>query len=194
MEKMLFNLGLNFTAAKLIPYLFFTLLGVGLAYFAFRRNLNPSLKWTLVVLLAIVPFLLYFAIYPIYNGDFSNKPFECRMRNSYTSAVEDGLLVMAIPGCPYCSEAIDELKKMKDRNPKLEITFMVLGDALNEEPYRDLSEGKFKVISCDNPPLFNTTVGYSYPTFMKVKEGMAVQYWTNNEFGVRAKDDVVNSY
>lgn len=194
MENLLLDFGLSFTLAKVLPYLFFVALGAVLAFVVYKRDLKPGLKWTLVVLLTVVPFLGYFAINPIYQGDFANKPFPVKVRNSYTTEVKDGLLVMAIPGCPYCLEATDELKKMKKANPQLNITFMVMGDPLNEEPYRDIAEGKFKVISCDNPPLFNASVGSSYPTFMKVKKGVAIQYWTNNEFGVLAKDELVGAF
>lgn len=194
MEKMLLNLGLSFTAAKVLPYLFFTAIGVVMAYMVFKRNLKPALKWPLVVLLAAVPFLLYFAINPIYQGDFSNQPKEIKLRNSYTTRIMDGLLVMAIPGCPYCLEATEVLKQMKDQNPKLNIHFMVIGDTLNLAPYRDLSEGKFQVVSLENPPLFTANVGSSFPTFIKVQNGTALKYWTNNEFGVGAKDELISSF
>ena len=68
-----------------------------------------------------MPFGIYFSISPIYEGDFSNNAIE--VMRSYANAELTGkkLVVITIPGCPFCLQAIDQLLVMKKRVPNIEI-------------------------------------------------------------------------
>jgi hypothetical protein len=72
----------------------------------------------------LIPFSIYFAINPIYDGDFANN---CRTLNTsiLPEKVKAKLLVVAIPGCTYCMGSLETLKKLKTKNKNLDIQFLV---------------------------------------------------------------------
>ncbi|MFA7273167.1 MAG: hypothetical protein WC044_04825 [Crocinitomicaceae bacterium] len=196
MEKILLNLGLSFTLSKLLPYLTMVVIGVLLLRWALRSNRiqNKIAKISIGVLLLLLPFGVYFALNPIYQGDFSTNGKKIMVLNSKTILMKDGLLVLAIPGCPYCFESIAALKEMKKHDPSLKIQFAVTGteDKSTIEPYVKEADGKFKVVLMENTKALVGETGGKFPTFIMVNKGKAVYAWTNDQFGVRAKDRVEN--
>ena len=79
MESFLLNLGLSFTISKLISYLLFVVIGILLAFLFFKKSKNERIgkipKLIISLVLFVAPFLIYFAIHPIYEGDFSNNSY-----------------------------------------------------------------------------------------------------------------------
>lgn len=98
------------------------------------------------------------------------------------------LTVLAIAGCPYCYESIDDLKLISERAGKRKINFVVFtGDSANLVWYQDKAQGKIKVVQADeSSPLFSLAKG-SFPTFV-FKGDHEIRVWKNSGFGVRAKD------
>ena len=98
------------------------------------------------------------------------------------------LTVLAIAGCPYCYESIDDLKLISERVGKGNIKFVVFtGDSTNIAWYKDKALGKIKVVQADeSSPLFGLAKG-RFPTFV-FKGGDEIRVWNNSGFGVRAKD------
>ena len=195
METLLLDWGFSHTLSKVIPFVVIILFGLLLAILVYRRFKNDKrIAITLSIFFLIVPFIGYFAINPIFQGDFSDQGTTISIKNLKTQTMRNGLLVLALPGCGYCMESIEELKIMKKRKPKLKIEFDVIGLFADEAigKYEKAIDGKFKVKQLKNDVEFTNVTGTSYPTFIMIDKGKAVKFWTNNQFGVVAKDMVEN--
>lgn len=195
MEDLLLELGLSHTWSKMLPYLLVILFGLLLARLVYKKfRSNKKVGVVLSLFFLIVPFIAYFTVSPIYQGDFGKNGKKQSFRTAKSTLFHEGLLVIAIPGCPYCLESIASLKMMKKRRPNLKIEFGVIGstDKSVIEGYKKEIDGKFKISTIKNESAFTANTGNSFPTFVMIKKGKAVYSWTNNKFGVRAKDRVEN--
>lgn len=137
-----------------------------------------------------IPFGIYFYFSPIYQGDFSNSYEELNTESS-DPFVDKELSLVAIAGCPFCYEAIDQLSTLDQRNKDLEITFYVYtDDSTNLDWYKEKGGDWLKV---EQIPLSNKRISEishgSYPTFV-FRTGNDLKTWSNDSFGVRAKDYV----
>ncbi|TNE95947.1 MAG: hypothetical protein EP322_09125 [Bacteroidetes bacterium] len=102
---------------------------------------------------------------------------------------ENSLSVLAIPGCPFCYESIKDLRQMRKRNSKLTIDFYVYtDDSTKLDWYRE--EGKSEIavhmLPTSNKRVPSISDG-SFPAFV-FRENKTLYVWSNNGFGVRAKD------
>lgn len=197
MEEFFLSQGFSHLWSKAIPYLATICFGLLLARLVYTRfRSNKKMAVVLGIFFAIVPFIAYFAVQPIYEGDFSRNGKTISIKNETTKKVQDGLLVLAIPGCPFCLESISHLKQMKKRRPHLKIEFGIIAtlDSAAIEPYKKAIDDKFSASFVANETLFTNVTGSSFPTFVLIENGVAIQSWTNNEFGVRAKDWVENAH
>ena len=195
MEELLLNLGLSHTISKITPYLVCLIVGILLMRFILKSKIKKNaIKWVLAIILLLIPFASYFVVNPIYEGDFSKNGTEIKVRNAATTEFKNGLLVMAIPGCPYCFESISTLKQMKKRNPDLNILFAVTGteDKSVLTDYIKEVNGAFKVELMPKAKALVSESGSTFPAFIIVKNGSAIYSWTNDQFGVRAKDRLEN--
>ena len=123
METFFLDSGMSWTMSKVLPYLITILAGIFFWIIARRvfRKKNKYVRWAVLLVVFILPFCVYFLISPIYEGDFTNKPIEVERTESNSELVGKKLVVITIPGCPYCLQAIDRLLIMKKRVPDLEI-------------------------------------------------------------------------
>ena len=195
METFLLDWGLSHTMSKIIPYVLVILFGLLLAILVYRRfKSDKRIAITLGLFFLITPFIGYFTVNTIYQGDFSDQGTTISIKNLKTQIMRNGLLVLALPGCGYCMESIEGLKIIKKRKPKLKIEFDVIGFLAGEAigKYEKAIDGKFKVKQLKNDIEFTAVTGTSYPTFIMIENGKAVKFWTNNQFGVVAKDRVEN--
>ncbi len=184
MDSLFLNFGLSWTWSKILPYLFFILLGVFIFRFV-RRRFEKKIYQILSSLLIPIPFLLYFMIYPIYEGDFSNH---WESHKFIQGSIEPKrLTVIAIPGCPFCYQSIDDLIRMKERTGVETIDFIVLTDDPQYlDWYKEEAGGELNIISSSHsylPELANQ----QYPAFA-YGDGETVKVWSNDSFGVTAKD------
>jgi|TARA_R110000737_G_scaffold345097_1_gene373181 glutaredoxin len=196
MENLFLNWGWSHTMSKLTPYLLLVILGILLMRFILKssRIKNKIAKISVAVLLLLAPFGVYFAVNPIYQGDFSQNGKDLKIRNAKTTSIDNGLLVLTIPGCPYCFESVQSLKYLKSRNPELKIQFAVTGtdDKSYLEGYKKEVNGSFDVVLYEKARTLVSETGGQFPTFVMIKNGKAIYSWTNDEFGVRAKDKLEN--
>ncbi len=193
MENYLLDSGFSHVWSKLIPYLLTVIFGLILAIIVYRRfKGNKKLAIVLSLFFLIVPFIGYFAVNPIYEGDFGINGKAISIRNAQTKKLKNGILVLAIPGCPYCMQSISTLKVMKNRKPEMNIDFSIIGttDSSAVEPYSKEINGQFDVKLIENESVYTSITGSSFPTFILIENGMAIHSWTNNEFGAGAKDKI----
>jgi len=188
MENFFVTIGLGWTMSKILPYIVLLTLGVGV-YRLFRKKFRK--KWmriTVLLLMILAPTGIYFAINPIYEGDFSNN--YARKQAIDSEWIADGkLTVIAIPGCPFCLASIARMKQVKERvGGDVDIEFRVLTKKeANLKSYENESGGSVTVVMDTNEIRLSQLAGGRFPTFV-FREGADVYVWSNDGFGVRALD------
>src|SRR5690606_40035707 len=120
-------MGFSFTLAKLIPYILSLILGLLIVLFMRKRlRFKSKVLNSLVRIIAFaIPFGVYFAIWPIYEGDFANGGSQVARSVDNEEISGDRLVVISIPYCPYCKEAMERMKVLKERNPEMTIEYVV---------------------------------------------------------------------
>lgn len=190
MESFFLGLGLSWTWSKLLPYLLMIIIGILLFRFVFKRVEGKGWK-LLSTLIIFIPFLAYFAFVPIYQGDFTDNSTVTKRTAKHTELTGKKLVVIAIPGCPYCSSAMESMVNLKAKNPNLQIEYIVLStDSEALVPYKKLSNGKIDVVLAENIDAMQAIAQGSYPSFVIVDGKKPLKRWSNNDFGVVALDQV----
>lgn len=182
MDALFLELGFSWTLAKVLPYILMLLIGVAIIFFLKKQKL-----WIRLFFMPI-PFFIYFIFFPIYQGDFSNEMVSMKWSKA-DPFNENSLSVLAIPGCPFCYESIKDLRQMRKRNSKLTIDFYVYtDDSTKLDWYREEGKGEIAVhiLPTSNKRVPSISNG-SFPTFV-FRENKTLYVWSNNGFGVRAKD------
>lgn len=192
-EFFFLNLGLSWTAAKILPYFLFLLIGLILSIYLFRKA-SKKKKLFLALPITLLPIIIYFILHPIYEGDFSNSPYFPNVK-TVKELKKDELVVLAIPGCPYCLESANKLNLLKSRNPEMKIRFLVC-----TSKDKDLSVYKKafnKSIPVDKTIETKIILGIAkdgFPTFLTIRNGIIQKAWSNDSFGVRAMDEIEKGY
>jgi len=194
MESFLLNTGLSFTLSKVVAYFLFIVLGLILAFVFLRRTKNSRIEKVVKVLIALVlfvaPFLIYFAIHPIYVGDFSNNSYAVESKIDFPKGKQ--LTVIALANCPYCIQSIETSKLLKKKSPSMKIEYWVLSTDLKDKiKYQKLigKTAKVRLKGRDSQELSVLAKG-SYPTFVLSDQKRASKAWNNDSFGVIAMDEV----
>jgi len=194
MEKFLLTIGLSFTLSKIVAYFLFIVLGLFLAFVFFKRTKNSRIGKVVKALIALVlfvaPFLIYFAIHPIYVGDFSNNSYSVESKIDFPKGKQ--LTVIALANCPYCIQSIETSKLLKKKSPSMKIEYWVLSTDLKDKiKYQKLvgKTAKVRLKGRVSQELSVIAKG-SYPTFVLSDKKKASKAWNNKYFGVYAMDEV----
>jgi len=194
MESFLLNIGLSFTLSKVVAYFLFIVLGLILAFVFLRRTKNSRIEKVVKAFIALVlfvaPFLIYFAIHPIYVGDFSNNSYAVESKIDFPKGKQ--LTVIALANCPYCIQSIETSKLLKKKSPSMKIEYWVLSTDLKDKiKYQKLvgKTAKVRLKGRDSQELSVLAKG-SYPTFVLSDQKRASKAWNNDSFGVIAMDEV----
>lgn len=193
METYFLETGLSWTMSKVIPYLVMILTGIILWVIAKKvfKSINKFLRWTLLLIVFVLPFGVYFAFSPIYQGDFSNNSVEIEQTKANSELNGKKLVVLTIPGCPFCLEAIDQLAIMKKRVPDLEIEYIVCSsDSTSTDWYAQKGGDLISVRLAENKEEMAKIARHAFPTFVLVDNKRPIKTWSNDSFGVFAKDEV----
>lgn len=189
-ELSLFNSGSSWTTSKALPYLTTIILGITIALNTYKiLGVKKVYKLILVTILLILPFTISFALHPIYEGDFSKNGKVLESKSYSENSFEHGLMVITIPNCPYCYQAIDQVKKLALRNPDLKIEYVVCSSDTNTiSAYKKEIEGLFNIrLAKDRNKLAKVADG-GFPAFVQIKNNNFIYKWSNSQFGVRALD------
>ena len=194
MESFFLNLGLSFTLSKIVPYILFVILGLISTLFFFKRmkesRMGKVVKSLIGLVLFIFPFLIYFAIHPIYEGDFSNNSYPVESKVDFPKNKQ--LTIIALANCPYCIQSIETSKVLKMKTPSIKIEYWVLSTDLKVKlKYQKLvgKTAKVKLMGRESQELSIIAKG-SYPTFVLSDQKKATKAWNNDSFGVIAMDEV----
>mgnify|MGYP000921577321 CR=1 FL=1 len=192
METFFLNLGLSFTLSKLLPYIIVAILGIAFGYTIIKKAKSLPLK--IVGIVAIfIPFGIYFAINPIYQGDFSNDALVVPHSEKVKQFPGKKLVVVTIPGCQYCASSIESMKVLKN-NKNTPIEYVVLSsDSSSLTTYKELIQNTFPLHLAEDPITLSELVGGRFPSYVLIEDKKPIKIWNNNNFGVSALDDVVNT-
>lgn len=194
LESYLSQIGFCWTAAKFIPYTLCLVVGY-LLFKAFSKVAFRS--WLRYVAMAIgfcLPFLVYFAFYPIYSADIQSKTYkpilvEPKLPKQAT------LFIVILPGCPYCMETIELSKQMLQKNTKTNIQYVLTSE--DQEGYWYFRKRLPKQIGVQipaNPGIWMLTAAGEFPSYLLVKNQKVVKAWHNTDFGVNALDQINNYF
>ena len=192
-EIFLLDAGLSWTISKLLPYIITIALGISLVFLLKKKlaNLNRPVRILIKGLALLIPFFVYFGYAPIYQGDFSNNSREFILTESEKELAGKKLVVLTIPGCPHCYTALGKMKKLKSRNNKIEIEYVVCHTDPETTKWYSNEAGKaINVKLADDAKSMSKLAKHSFPTFVLVNNDSPLKVWSNDNFGVLAIDEV----
>jgi len=187
------NTGLSWTLSKIIPYATLLIFGILIAIWI-KNHLYIQMKAARVALIVLGlagPFALGFILSPIYEGDFSKSGSPIPPGQYPAEFSNADLTVIAIPDCPFCAGSIEKLKVIRKRNPGVRISFVVCSSNPETlERYIQMAGNQFEVRLSKDLEFLPKVADFSFPTFVQVKNGQPVYKWSNDQFGVRAVDQL----
>ena len=177
----------SWTFPKALPYILSIFGGVFL--FWIFSKLKVKIR-VIRHIIWIVPFMIYFIVNPIYQGDFSNEYRTIQTKSLPSKTVENELIVITIPGCPFCFGAIESLKILKKRNPSLKINYIVCSsDSSSILEYKKEIGESFTINYTSTPEKWANIAQGKFPTLLLVGKSLT-KIWSNDGFGARAKDEI----
>jgi hypothetical protein len=201
-EQWIINSNFSWTIAKIGPYLLLVIFGVLIArwfskIFIYKiiSNRLKFLRPIVIVVITVIPFIIGFALNPIYEGDFSKEGTEIQNSEFINDFRSVDLAVITIPGCPYCYHTISKLRQLKSRNPRMRIKFIVCTS--NSEDLKDYTAecGKEIVVrKTKNIEILSKMAEGKFPTFVMVKNNKAAYSWSNDQFGCLALDRLESEF
>ena len=164
--------------------------GVFFSIFLYKKSKG---KIRLIFLVSwVIPVAIYFAIHPIYQGDFSNSFRTISIKTQNLNIVSDELVVITIPGCPFCFESIAGLKQLKNKNKSLKIRFIVCSsDKHTLLPYQREINNSFELQLANNPTKIAEIAQGKFPSFLFKKQNK-IQIWSNDSFIIQCLN-LINS-
>ena len=192
METLLNNLGLSFTLSKFIPDLLSILIGIVCAKLLSKHiSASKIIRILFITLITILPFGIYFAINPIFQGDISNEGIN--IKNNLDIPKNKDLLIIALADCPFCIQSQNTIKIIHQKNKKIKAEYLIVnGTKQDSIRYARMLNGFASCRTIKNSiPLLQSIQG-SFPSFILVRKGKLNKVWSNNTFGVRAWDEVVS--
>jgi thiol-disulfide isomerase/thioredoxin len=106
----------------------------------------------------------------------------------------DGLILLALPNCPYCFVAYPNVELLKKRNPDLDVVvFVSARDTAGVSFFREkVGESEIQVYLISDRKQATELSEGRFPTFLYFKNGKVVYRWANNQLGFPALDWVEN--
>jgi thiol-disulfide isomerase/thioredoxin len=197
LEIFLLDLGLSWTTSKLAPYLLMITIGLLLVIVSRKRIVKKKfvVRFLVKFTLLIIPFVSYFVYSPIYQGDFSNNSVALFKSDSEKELQGRKLVVLSIPGCPYCFNALDKMKKLKERVSNIEIEYLVCHlDPETIQWYKEGAGNAIDVKLAENIQAMSKLASGVFPTFVLVEKDKVLRTWSNNHFGFPALDEIELSF
>ena len=135
-----------------------------------------------------------FAFNPIYEGDFSHQYREITLAGENADTFQEGLTMIALPGCEYCYEKLREMKFVKNIYPEIPMYVLVVNeDEIAVENYRKASEGMFEVDQFPKSTLLKSIIQEGYPNLIYKSNANSslIINWSNSGFGSASWDYVL---
>jgi thiol-disulfide isomerase/thioredoxin len=173
------DFGLSWTQSKLLSFAVLLFVGIVLCLifrkFKFKKNYLNLLKSFMIIGL---PISLYFIFYPIYEGDIINLGI--KINSTIELKSDKTLSIVVLPDCPFCLETIPLVKKLKERNPKIEIEYIIADKIPKSCSFR---------LESNLQKLGQITHG-AFPTYLISENKNIVLLWRSEHFGTKALDEI----
>lgn len=123
------------------------------------------------------------------GNDLNIKPIERHLSTAKQDGF-NGLVCLALAGCDYCLNTIDDLILIKQRHPELDLAIFVF--AVDSAEIKSIQNqiGENGILVADAPEpdsTYRITYG-NFPTLLLVKNGKVDYKWFYSQFGYPAKD------
>ncbi|RYM32876.1 hypothetical protein ERX46_12525 [Brumimicrobium glaciale] len=191
------NIRLSFTFSKILPYMlefFAVCLIIFNVYRQYLMGTSLTIRRLVSILILFGGSGIAFAVNPIYEGDFSHQYREISLAGENADTFQHGLTMIALPGCPFCFEKLEEMKRVKAIYPTLPMYVLVINDdELAAESYREASEGMIEVALFPESTLLRTIIQDGYPNLMYKpgENGSQLINWSNSGFGSASWDYIL---
>ena len=185
----------SWVAAKLGPYVYFLILGLlfGLLV-VWKLKFKGHVRVLFLISLPLVMFSLYFSFYPIFKGDFSNENKLFKRNESMIELKENRLIVLSLPGCPYCLESMERMRIVKQRHPNITIEYKVChGDSASLIWFEKYGKKDFDYSIASNAEMTSKLAQGLYPTYVLSRKSYLI-VWSVEQFGMSAIDEVEESF
>ena len=189
MEHFFLEIGLSWTLSKIIPYTLALILGLVIFYIVRKKSRKKVIR-NLSFAIIPIPIVIYFLVNPIYEGDFANSFKAVQKTEKYKELEVGHLTIITIPGCPYCEESLDNLIIMSERiESNVKLDFIVCSDdSSTMNYYKEKSGEKINISLAQDPNALSVLAEGSFPCFAFLMKSGEIRLWSNDGFGVRAKD------
>ena len=187
----------SWVASRLIPYVLFLLIGLLCSLLiVWKFKFIDHIRILFLISFPLVTLSLYFSFYPIFQGDFSNEKVIFPRNESMVELKENRLIVLSLPGCPYCLESMERMRIVKQRHPEITIEYKVChGDSsairwfqnMYGERYKGKNDFNFSLAS-DTKMTSKLAAGL-YPAYVLTNRS-SLTVWSVEQFGMSAIDDV----
>ena len=190
-ETYFLDFGLSWSISKALPYIIALLIGLFLLLLFSKIHFKK--KWPkriISIIVSFIPVSVYFAIYPIYEGDFSNQGIKSNSQIIFPAS--KSLTVVVLPDCPYCYQSISLINKLKSRNLNMSINYWVVSSDTLPPKTGILSKIPAHYHSYQRHDIteMSQLVLGTFPCFVLSDKGKVQKVWNNNQFGVRALDEI----
>jgi hypothetical protein len=188
-----FFLSNNFSwvAAKLGPYVYFLVLGLLFSLLVvWKFKFKGHVRVLFLISLPLVTLSLYFSFYPIFQGDFSHEKVIFPRNESMIELKENRLVVLSLPGCPYCLESMERMRIVKQRHPEITIEYKVChGDSAAIRWFQGKGKDDFEYSLASDVKMTSRLAAGLYPTYVLANRS-SVTVWSVEQFGMSAIDEV----
>ena len=192
MEELLNYIGLSFTASKFLPYFLIVFLGLFFSKLLYRHiSASKIIRILFITLITILPFGIYFAIHPIFEGEISNEGIN--IKNNLDLPKNKDLLIIALADCPFCIQSQKTIKIIHQKNKRIKAEYIIVnGTKQDSIRYARMLHGFASCRTVKNSVPLTQTIQGKFPSFILVQKGRLKKVWNNNNFSVRAWDEVVS--
>jgi hypothetical protein len=189
-EQFFIDRNFSYTFSKAFPFIL--MLFIGLAGWLIVKRWIYGKKVSLIVLIAslAIPFFTYFIFFPIYENDFSSKPEKIQWPKELNYLPDQTIVLVTIPNCQFCKEAIEKCNLMLKRNPDLQITCIVLAYRIEDMvAYKKNANSQISFRIASNHDRFLQITDGHFPFFIRKNRSLGL-VWRNSVLGPAAYDDL----
>jgi hypothetical protein len=192
MEELLNYFGLSFTVSKFLPYFLTVFLGFFFSKLLYRHiSASKIIRILFITLITVLPFGIYFAIHPIFEGDISNEGVI--IRKNLDLPKNKDLLIIALADCPYCIQSQETIKLIHQKNTKIKAEYLIVnGTKQDSIRYARMLLGFASCRTVKNSATLIQAIQGRFPSFILVQNGIFKKVWNNNTFSSRAWDEIVS--
>jgi thiol-disulfide isomerase/thioredoxin len=196
-EKNSLQIGLSWTLSTLVPYILVLIASflVGYQLTSLFKDRSRSLSRFIFLFTFLAFFGIAFWAHPIYEDDFSNNMNQVVLDSNEGPVFDEGLTMVALPGCPFCFARIPLLNELKTRNPQLNITVLLVKESEETaEIYNKELVGTINVEVTKFGSLIAQNTKGRFPAFFYRTEKDEIMYWDQRDFGNLAFDWIEGRY